>query len=177
MQRNFRMPGKLIPRNFHLTDDEILVLRERQKQGDMLPNPHTKGFFHCAIEALKLLGMNRRHPFGVFKSTVQELMSRDETKWADGTTGWQRFCNPAKPAKERQPRIPIDQQLLKNIEVLQRVNTQKIIAPYGLKLLQVGQKVLGTKGCVINIFVENGELFIELNTDSDIPLNPNRKWG
>ena len=174
MRKYVRIPGKLIPRVLHLTDDEILVLRQRLKQGDRLPNPHPKGFFHWAIEALKLLGLNRRHPFGAFKSMVQELMSRDETKRADGTTGWQRFCD---TAEERQPRISIDQHLRENIEVLQRVNTRNTIALYGLKLLQVGQKVLGTKGCVIHIFAENGELFIELNTNSDIPLNPNRKWG
>jgi hypothetical protein len=65
--------------------------------------------------------------------------------------------------------LDADGRFLQNLRVLQRT------ADYGLKLLEVGQKVMGTKGAVIDLRRDSkGAILVCLNTNSDSPLKPGR---
>lgn len=85
-----------------------------------------------------------------------------------GTQRWRVFA--LREARKHRPRKITDiegdvaMRLHCNCRVLQRTNN------YGLKLLQVGTKILRSKGCVIDIF-SNGRYapYYRLNTNSAKP--------
>jgi hypothetical protein len=170
---------KIVPRNFHLGKEEIEVLREKHEGGDKLPNPQNRGSYFYIIEALKDLGLNRKHPFGDVFNKIKELMSDKSTVKEDDkgnkTTAWQRFRDKAPATKDEDRARDERGRVLQNMEVLQRVNVQSC-TPYGLKLFQVGTEVLKTAGCVIDILKDtDGKVFVRLNTNSDSPQNDMRR--
>jgi hypothetical protein len=173
-----RNGAKVAPRKFHLNRAEIDQLSAALRDGDKMPNPHNKGAYFYSIETLKALGLDRRHSLPVFTAKMRELMSDKSTvQDVDGKpqTAWQRFIN--KESRNEETGLDKDGRIIQNLEVLQRVNVNRT-TPYGLKLLQVGQKVLKSKGCVIDITLggEGGkEIMVALNTDSDTPVNERKR--
>jgi hypothetical protein len=163
--------AKVAPRKFHLNDDEVASLRQKHRDGDKLPNPQNRGSYFYIIEAGKHLGVNKKHPIKAVIATIRELMSDKETL-QDGKTAWQRFRDKAPATENAENALSTENRIIQNMEVLQRVNTTSC-TPYGLKLLQVGQKVLRTHGVVIDLLKGDSdkEILFRLNTDSAVPVN------
>lgn len=164
--------AKVKPRRFHNTSDEIKTLKEAHAAGDPLPNPHNKGFYFYFLEALKALGLDRPHSVARVQSKFKELTSETDTKDADGHTFWQRWS-------KKEPRVEsgLDwmSRFMQNVEVLQRLGG---MTPYGLRLKEVGTKVLDTKGCVVDVTNgSSGDVMITLNTNSDSPINATKTRG
>lgn len=162
-------------RGFSLSDRDVARLKaEVQEHGSgkrtHVPNPHNKGVYHFIIETLKALGINRTHPAAIVTAKFRELTNTPESRDAKGATFWKRWTKgdeSASPWKER---------FAQNVEVLQRVPragaTTANNTPYGRRLLEVGTKVLGTRGVVIDILRDrDGLRKYRLNTDSDSPIN------
>jgi hypothetical protein len=166
--------AKVAPRKFHLSTGEVDQLRAEKRDGAKMPNPHNRGSYFYIIEALAALGLDRKHKWSALVGKVRELMSDPETRREiDGkkVTDWQRFIHKDPATKNEENARDAEGRILQNCEVLQRVNLDSN-TPYGLKLLQVGQKVLKTKGCVIDLFKSNdGEISVMLNTNSATPVN------
>src|SRR5205085_1571733 len=125
----------LKPRNFALRKKLIRRLRAEYRLMGSVPNPYYFGCYYCIVEALAILGVNQYHPFETLRIEVEELM---------GSTRWRVFLY--RESLRHRPRWVEDVQadasarLHYNCRVLQRTKN------YGLKLLQVGQIVMGTKG-------------------------------
>lgn len=168
------------PRKFHNSVAEIDQLRAEYKEtgGDnvkLLPNPYNRGSYHYIVEALKRLGPDERFRFATVAKKVKDLMSDPETT-KDGKTAWQRFDG--KDSRNEETGRDADGRLMQNVNVLQRVNPNTSFSPYGLKLLEVGTRVLKTKGVVIDVLKGNGgEVMLRLNTDSAKPINEMKTRG
>jgi hypothetical protein len=166
---------KVTPRDYGLRGAHLEALKAAYAAGDVFPNPHNKGFSYFAIEALKSLGLDRNHSMKRFIERLRELMSAEKDK-KTGKTAWQEFRN-----KEMRNEATGQNWLGRidtNLSVLQRVPVpgRKNVNPYGLKLLRVGQLVLGTKGAVIDIvYGSAGDVMVRLNTNSDTPINETKK--
>lgn len=164
---------KIRPRKYHLSEKEVEVLKTQLEQGDKLPNPHNKGFYHYFIETMKGLGLNRNHSIPVVHAKFKEIAGNAGTKDGDGKTFWQRWSK--KEARNEETGKDWTGRFATNVEVLQRMGG---FAPYGLRLLQVGTLVMGTKGCTVNtIKGSGGQLMYCLDTNSAEPINENRVRG
>ena len=139
-------------RRFHIPEDEIDQYATLHAAGDSFPNPHRSGWYHFIIEGLKALGLDERHEWPDFHAKVQQLMSDPTTKDDQGRTLWERSVD--QDADEGNAR------LLQNVEVLQRHNG---MSPYGLRIHQIGQRVLRRRGACIDLEVWGNKLFIRLN--------------
>lgn len=146
-------------------------LKAAMAAGDKLPNPFNVGFSYYLIEALKQLGLNKSHTRAKVLETFKALASDKATKNEDGKTFWQVWSK--KPARNENGR-DMDGRFDLNIEVLQRLGG--LNAP-GRKLIQLGTKVLGTKGCVLEVTVTQSTqtVRISLNTDSNTPINQTKR--
>lgn len=156
---------KEIPRKFHLGTDEVKALKELAEAGDKFPNPHSKGFYHYLIETLKSLGINRAFSWSTVTDKFKEITSA--TKESNGETWWKNWSQkaPRNPATGRDWQGKFEE----NVEVMQRSGG---LTPYGLKILEVGTRVLGTDGAVIDILRNaQGTAQIRLNTNSKEPIN------
>lgn len=161
-------------RGFGLSERDLARLKSEVQQRSTgkrtyVPNPHNKGVYHFVIETLKALGINRAHPAAVVTAKFRELTNTPDSRDAKGATFWKRWTRGdenASPWKER---------FAQNVEVLQRVprgGVKTNNTPYGRRLLEVGTKVLGTRGVVIDILRDrDGLRKYRLNTDSDSPIN------
>jgi hypothetical protein len=158
---------KVVARRYILTDEEVSAAKVAFKAGDELPNPNNKGTQYFAIESLKALGLNRNHSWPRFVEKFKELASAADTKNADGKTFWQVFKN--KESRNDATGLNWEGRLEQTLTVMQRMGGYH---PYGRKLLEVGTKVLGTKGCVLDlVYGSTGEVMVRLNTDSAVPQN------
>jgi hypothetical protein len=156
-----RQGAKVCPRRFHLLADDIAALRDLYNKGDKCPNPQNKGAYWGFIEALKALGINKAHSYGECKKAMKAAMTAE----GDGEL-WDRFAN---HKGESENALDLDGRIRQNAEVLQRLGG---FTPYGLKLLQVGQAVLKTKGVVVDILKsKTGDMQFRLNTNSAEPQN------
>lgn len=138
---------------FHISEDEIGEYGLIYESGDPFPTPHRQGWYHFIVEALKALGLDERHEWPIFFAKVKDLMSEPATKDEQGLTYWDRSLDP-NSADDREDR------LLQNVEVLQRFNGT---APYGLRIHQIAQRVLGRRGGCIDLEVWRDKLFVRLN--------------
>lgn len=158
---------KIAPRRFHLTPEQIAELRKLHDDGDRMPNPQKRGAYCGFLQALKSLGLNKPHSYGSVKQAMKAAMSEGPK----GETLWDRFA----PNGDGENALDLDGRIRQNAEVLQRVSLTSF-SPYGLKLLQVGQLVLKSKGCVIDILrTKTGDIQFRLNTNSAEPLNELRR--
>ncbi|HEV2294694.1 MAG TPA: endonuclease domain-containing protein [Tepidisphaeraceae bacterium] len=133
-----------------------------------VPNPYRQGFYHYFVESLQSLGVNRRHSRQVAMGRFRQLTNTPETRDASGKTLWQRW------SKGDEGNDPYGTRFDRNAEVLQRVPRPGVVnnTPYGLRLLEVGTKVLGTRGVVVDIVKDrDGGRAYRLNTDSSLPVN------
>lgn len=160
-------------RRFGLNDRDVVRLKGEVEQRSSakrihVPNPHNKGFYHFLVEALKSLGVNRRHSAAVVIGRFRELTNTSATRDESGKTLWQRWAKGDEGTDHWRTRFA------RNAEVLQRVPRPGVVnnTPYGLRLLEVGTKVLGTKGVVVDIVKDrDGGRAYRLNTDSSLPVN------
>lgn len=140
-------------RHFGLSPEEVTDLKAKFNQSKALPNPHRDGAYKFTIEALLALGANQPHPIAKVHEAYKKAAGEEWYKtWAS-----------------KKSDHDADARFLQNVGVLQRT------ADYGRRLLEVGQKVMGTKGAVIDLTRDDkGVLLVSLNTDSDTPLKPGR---
>jgi hypothetical protein len=152
-------------RNYALRAERFRMLQGVFAKDKTVPNPYNRGCYHFIIESLKALGVNNKHNMDALRRKAQELMGPDR---------WRAFAN-----RERQGlrmwqvedvEADIRARLHCNCRVLQRTKD------YGLKLLQVGQQILRSRGCVIDILFEGNQTIYRLNTRSDMPQYEGPRW-
>lgn len=168
---------KKVAASFTLSDEDVTRLKAEALQHGKrkrlaVPNPHNKGFYYYFIETLKALGANRAHPAAVVTAKFRELTNLASSKDGDGQTFWKRWTKAVGDVGPWKDRFE------QNAEVLQRIPRTNVpnSSPYGLRLLQVGTKVLGTRGIVIDILRDrDGLRKYRLNTDSNSPINQFRQ--
>lgn len=160
-----------VKRNYELLDKDVeLFAKQRQAaeimgDKDFVPNPFNRNTFNFFLfEALKSFGTNKNISLTRVMDKVKELGSAADTK-KDGKTFWQRW-------KGKDGDNSYDVRFETNIGTLQRIDPDTSYHPFGLRLLEVGTKVLGTDGVVIDRTVNaTGEKMIRLNTNSKRPVN------
>lgn len=162
------------PRKFHLSEREIAQLTEEYNETGRFPNPQNRGMYWAIIEALIDMGADESHAQSRVLKRVEKLLSDESTKDADGNTAWDRFVN--KAPRNAETGKDLEGRFEQNIAVLQRLTG---LTPYGRKLLEVGQKIMGYKGAVIDILVteSTGNRQLRLNTKSDMPINETKVRG
>lgn len=164
---------KVKPMKHHLDEDQIAKLRERWENEKIFPNPYNSGNYHFILQALWDMGVDEDHSKSRVFSRIEKLMSDESTKNAAGETAWERFSG-------RQPRgdnaKDVEGRMDQNVLVLQRLTG---FNPYGLKILQVFQEILGKPGGVIDIIVNEttGTEYLRLNTKSTTPRNDLKTRG
>ncbi len=160
-------------RGFGLSPRDVKRLKaEVEQRGGgkriYVPNPHSKGFYHFFVETQKALGVNRAHPEAVVVAKFRELTNAPGMAGSNGRTFWKQWTKGHEEVGPWRERFPY------NAGVLQRIPRPgtRNNSPYGLRLLDVGRKVLGTRGVVIDILRDkDGLRKYRLNTDSDTPIN------
>lgn len=175
-----RNGAKVAPRRFHLLADDVAKLQTEYKETKRIPNPHNRGAYFYFVGALITLGKDKAHSFRTVKDQMRLAMSASDTKDENGKSDWQRFVGKEAHTDDAESALDVDGRLKQNAYVLQRLGG---LTPYGLKLLQVGQQVLKTKGLVIDILKDKdgsqGEkspkgskgIAYRLNTNSATPIN------
>ncbi len=161
--------GALVtPRRFHLSDKRLAELRKARRRHKRFPNPHKKGFYFYLVEALVELGVNKSRPLEAVIERVRQLMSDASTvRSRNSSTAWDRWVTdtPRFEKLENDWRARFEM----NFCTLQRLGG---FTPYGRKLLEVGQKIMKTKGAVIDILrADDGGKLLRLNTNSNRPRN------
>jgi hypothetical protein len=168
-----RAGKEIIPRMHHVSRQDINTLKEEFAETGKFPNPHNRGFYGSLTQALVDLGINETHSLPTVMKRVQKLMSDEDTKDADGATAWDRFEK--RPSRSKKTGKDMEGRFHQNISVLQRLSG---FNPYGRKLLDVGQKVMGEPGGVIDLLVgPNGAQSLRLNTKSAKPINDTKLRG
>lgn len=176
VDRQAIVPGRngkmVIPRCYHLKPEKAGLLVEAMKEKGRFVAPFRRGgAYWGVIEALAVLGSNKRHLFAKVAEKMQEIMSEDAVKDVKaGKTAWEKFVGRA-PKSQKTPRDTFGK-ILQNIEVLQRLGGAH---PYAYKMAQMG--------ACINLYKtdEAGSegIYIELKTgienkQSIIPINERR---
>jgi hypothetical protein len=145
-------------RHHAIRDHAVAALQADYAKSRAVPNPYRRGCYWSIIEALKALGANRYHPYAALRQQVQNVMGEERwQKYVHRDRDWARIMFISDPVADA------DRRLQCNCRVLQRTRD------YGLKLLQVGQMIMGTKGCVIDIDTRNGCQRLRLNKNSSAP--------
>lgn len=169
-----RNGAKVAGRQYGLDADDITRLTALHEAGQF-PNPFNKGNYHYIVAALVDLGINQKHSRNQVFQRVRKLMSDESTKNASGQTAWERFDG-------REPRaatgLDTEGRFWQNVNTLQRVGGETSFSPYGLKLLEACQKILGKTGGVIDILVaDTGTEYLRLNTNATVPTNEMKVRG
>ena len=153
------MSEKKQDRSFGLSPEHVTELTAEFGKTKTLPNPYRSGAYGFTIAALLKLGVNKAHPVAKVHTAFKNAAGQDW--YAEWSTAKKRNAETGKDA---------DARFLQNLSVLQRT------ADYGRKLLEVGKKVMGTKGVVIDLSRDDkGGLLVALNLNSDTPLKPGRQ--
>lgn len=126
---------KQIPRRYHLTAEEIEAHKKRCSEAGRFISPYRgiEGQYNAILESLSLLGENQVHLARDVYKKLEEVLSRSETKDAEGKTAWERFA--LKPNRNAETGRSAFRRFQQNCTVLQRLGGQN---PYGFKLAQVG---------------------------------------
>jgi len=168
--------ASIIPRKFHLDQGEIEVLTAEYKSTGRFPNPHNKGFYFYLVEALVDSGVNEEHTLASIQKRVEKSMQDESTVRGEGrsaTNAWDRWTQ--KDPRNEDTGKDWEARFDQNIDVLQRLTGN---TPYGRKILDVGQKVMGKKGGVIDLLVnDRGNKYLRLNLNSDRPINESKVRG
>src|SRR5687767_8251674 len=127
-------------RNFGLSPEDVKELQAEHAETKRVPNPYRTGGYKFTVAALIALGADKPHPLPkVYKAFREAAGDEWFEKWASKSP---RNAETGKDAEGR---------FMQNILTLQRT------ADYGLRLHQVGTKVLKTKGVVIDLLREGDE--------------------
>ncbi len=155
--RDERRPVFAKPRNYAIRKKRMKKLKAEFARTNKLPNPYALGCYHFIIEALKSLGPNRQHRYLVLRTRFEELM---------GAGRWRRFAyregGRHRPKEVDDMEADVQKRLHCNCRVLQRTKN------YGLKLFQVGQCIMRSRGCVIDLIYRAGWIY-RLNTNAARP--------
>lgn len=153
------MAAKKAERSYGLSSDEVKQLTEEYKQTRKLPNPHRSGAYAHTISALVSLGINKSHPIGKVHQAFKRAAGEE----------WYRAWASKEPRNKATAK-DADGRFLQNLQVLQRTGD------YGRRLLEVGRRVMKTKGAVIDLSRnDKGNLFVMLNTNSANPQKAGRR--
>lgn len=152
------MAAKKSERSYGLSADEVKQLAEEFKAKKKLPNPHRTGNYRFIIAALVTLGANKRHSLAKVQEAFRKAAGED----------WYKEWLKKEPRNETTAK-DAHGRFVQNVRVLQRTSD------YGRRLLDVGRRVMKTKGAVIDLTRDNkGNLFVTLNTNSATPQKPGR---
>lgn len=153
------MAAKKAERSYGLSSDEVKQLTEEYKTTKKFPNPHRTGAYKFTIDALVVLGVNKPHPIAKAHQAFRKAAGNDwYSDWA------------SKEPRNKETAKNVDGRFQQNLQVLQRTND------YGRRLLEVGRKVLKSKGAVIDLARDDrGNLLVTLNTNSATPQKPGRE--
>jgi hypothetical protein len=152
------MSAKKVERSFGLSPEQLAELSSEFAKMKKFPNPYRAGAYGFTIDALLKLGVNKAHPVAKVHTAFKSAAGAD----------WYSAWSSAEKRNEETGK-DADARFLQNLSVLQRT------ADYGLKLLEVGKKVMKSKGAVIDLSRDSkGGLLVSLNTDSDTPVKPGR---
>ena len=145
-------------RSFGLSTADLKALQEQHAKTKKFPNPYRTGVYGFTVDALVSLGINKRHPISKVHEAFKRVAGNEwYAAWAD------------KERRNEKTGKDADGRFLQNLKVLQRIKD------YGLKLLQVGRRVLKTKGAVIDLTRDrSGGILVCLNTKSDKPTKLGR---
>ena len=160
---------KRIARCYHLTGDELVLLKKEMYEAQRFISPYgTNRVYTFMINAIVSLGENKAHLMSdVYKKFI-ELASNEETRDDSGNTLWERFSE--KEVRNTDTgRDPMGK-FVQNLEVLQRLGGDH---PYAFKLAQVG-------ACIDILVNANSQVMVMLRTgipegDPVKPVNLNRK--
>jgi len=145
-------------RSFGLSVEQITELTGEFEKTKKFPNPYRAGAYGFTIDALLKLGVNKAHPLAKVHTAFKNAAGAD----------WYAEWSEAKK-RNKDTGLDADGRFLQNLRVLQRTSD------YALKLLEIGQKVLKSKGAVIDLTRDaKGGLLVCLNSDSDTPFKPGR---
>lgn len=152
------MAAKKVERSYGLSAAEARELAEEFKASKRFPNPYRAGAYRFTVEALVALGVNKPHPLDKV---------REEFRKAAGDEWYQSWAR--KEKRDDETGKDADERFVQNLRVLQRTKD------YGRKLLEVGRKVMKTKGAVIDLTrADKGELLIALNVNRGTPKKAGR---
>lgn len=159
--------GNVKVRRYHIVSEDLERFDTLAKAGDKFPNPFTHGSYHYSVEALKKLGINRWHKLSGVQDQMKELMSDSSTQVEDPETGkktnaWQRFRD--KESRNEKTGLDVDGRVLQNLQVLQRIGGKN---PYGFKINQIAQDVLGLKGASLDLDRRGDEIMVKLNLEPE----------
>jgi len=145
-------------RSFGLSAEDVQELAAEYAKTKRLPCPYRNGAYAHAIAALVTLGANKPHSLAKLHQAFKRAAGAE---WYAAWAGTEK--------RNEETGLDADGRFLQNLRVLQRTSD------YGLKLLEAGQKVMGTKGAVIDLSRDSkGAILVSLNTDSSEPLKPGR---
>ena len=152
------MAGAAQKRSFGLTAEEVAELSQEYRKTKKLPNPHRAGSYHNIVATLVKLGVNKFHPILSVWRTFKTVSDPDWFKAWEG-----------KEARDEETGKDAEARFLQNLTVLQRTRD------YGRRLLEVGTKVLRSKGAVIDLrHDDKGGLLVRLSTNSSEPMKAGR---
>jgi hypothetical protein len=152
------MASKKSERSYGLSAQEIKELAEEFKASKKFPNPHRTGSYKFTLDALRVLGVNKAHPIAKVHAAFKKAAGDD---WYEA---WA-----SKKSRNKETGKDADERFLQNLQVLQRTKD------YGRRLLEVGRRVLKSKGAVIDLSRDDkGKLLVTLNTNSATPQKAGR---
>lgn len=145
-------------RSYGLSSEDVKSLAEAYKAEKRFPNPHNKGCYKFSVDALVALGVNKWHPL---KTVAAEFAKIAGAEWIKAFKG--------KETRNEESGKDHSERFIQNLQVLQRPD-------YGLKILEVGKKVLKSKGAVVDMqWDTDGQLQVRLDLNSNKPIKAGRK--
>ena len=125
--------NKVVPRRYHLSDEDLISLKKEYKKTGVFPNPYRRnGVYHNLIQALINLGVNRSHPFVSVKNEMKRIMNEKTNK--KGENIWEKFLKKKSAGKSDLSRWDANTRIEKTASILQRLGG---FHPYGYKLKQL----------------------------------------
>jgi hypothetical protein len=144
-------------RSYGIAPDELKALKAEFADTKRFPVPYSKGAYRFTLEAMLELGPDEFHPL----AEVQKAFAK-----AAGAEWYAAWAN--KDARSDKGK-DADGRFVQNLKVLQRTRD------FGKRLLDVGRRVIQSKGAVIDLARDDaGALLARLNLDSATPQKAGR---
>jgi hypothetical protein len=154
-----KMAGAKTPdRSYGLSAAEVRAMKIEYAESKRFPDPYKQGAYTYALRGLLALGANEFYPLPKVHEAFKRAAGEEWYK------GWINKAARTDNGKDAHGRF------LQNLRVLQRTRS------FGKRLLEVGRRVLGSKGAVIDMTRdEDGNLLVKLNLDSSKPQKAGRR--